>query len=415
MKSLNKISFLVLALGLFFAWPLISKAENQKINLYFFHGDGCPHCADEKDFLEALSEEDPDLTIFQYEVWYNGKNQRLIQKISEELDIPIQGVPVLFIQGVAVHGYQSDETTGKEIKKTIRLCREKGCEDPVGKILGLDTYDPKPNDSQYPNPVTHSNQDPLTQRVIPETIKVPLFGEITVRNLSLPALSVILGILDGFNPCAMWVLLFLISLLIGMENKKRMWILGSCFIVASAVTYFLFMTAWLNLFLFIGLIFWVRLLIGAVALGSGGYQIREFWVNKDAACKVINAEKKRKMMDRLKNITQTKKFHLALVGIISLAFAVNLIELVCSAGLPAVYTSILALSEIPVWQYYSYILLYIVFFMIDDLIVFLIAMTTLKTIGLTTQYTRYFNLIGGILMLLIGLLLIFKPGWLMFG
>jgi len=213
----------------------------------------------------------------------------------------------------------------------------------------------------------------------------------------------------------MWVLLFLISLLLGTKDKKRMWLLGTTFIVASAAVYFLFMVAWLNLIMFLGFIIWVRIIIGLIALLGGSYSLKEFFVNKKNACKVICVEKKRKTFDKMKTAIHQNSLWLALSGIILLAFAVNLVELICSAGLPAVYTQILALNDMATWKYYFYILIYIFFFMLDDLVVFFIAMTTLQITGVTTKYTRISRLVGGLIMLAIGLMLIFKPEWLMFG
>lgn len=248
-----------------------------------------------------------------------------------------------------------------------------------------------------------------------ESLTVPIIGTIQTANFSLPVLSVVIGLIDGFNPCAMWTLLFLISLLLGMKNKKRMWILGTTFIVASAFVYFLFLTAWLNFFLILGFVFWVRIAIGLIALGVGIYNLRDYYINRDAACKVIGGEKRKKAFDKLKNITHEKKFILALGGIILLAFAVNLVELVCSAGLPAIYTQILSISNLSPGQHYSYILIYIFFFMLDDLVVFAIAMITLHAVGIQSKYARLSRLVGGILMLIIGGLLLFKPEILMFG
>jgi len=194
-----------------------------------------------------------------------------------------------------------------------------------------------------------------------------------------------------------------------------MWILGTAFIVASSAVYFFFMAAWLNLILFIGFLVWVRIAIGLVALFGGGYNLKEFFTNPQSGCKVTGSEKRRKVFEKIRSITHEKSFYLALGGIIILAFAVNLVELICSAGIPAIYTQVLALSHLAKWQYYLYILLYIFFFMIDDLFVFFVAMITLQTTGITTKYTHWSHLIGGILMMIIGLLLIFKPAWLMFG
>lgn len=248
-----------------------------------------------------------------------------------------------------------------------------------------------------------------------ESLTIPILGTIQTANLSLPALSVVIGLIDGFNPCAMWTLLFLISLLLGMKNKKRMWILGITFIVASAFVYFLFLTAWLNFFLILGFVFWVRIIIGLIAIGVGIYNLRHYQKNKDGTCKVTDDEKKRNTFDKLKGIAHEKKFILAFGGIILLAFAVNLIELVCSAGLPAIFTQILSISNLSPGQHYSYILIYIFFFMLDDLVVFTIAMVTLRAVGIESKYARLSRLIGGVLMIIIGGLLLFKPELLMFG
>lgn len=194
-----------------------------------------------------------------------------------------------------------------------------------------------------------------------------------------------------------------------------MWLLGVTFIVTSSFVYFLFMAAWLNIILFLGFVIWVRLAIGAVAIVGGGYHLKKGLDSRDGGCEVTGDEKRRAVFEKLKEIAKDKSILLALGGIILLAFAVNLVELVCSAGFPAVYTQVLALSDLPAWQYYGYILLYILFFMLDDIIVFVIAMATLKLTGISTKYSKYSNVIGGALMVIIGILLIFRPEWLMFG
>ncbi|MBU1148795.1 hypothetical protein KKI23_01755, partial [Patescibacteria group bacterium] len=249
---------------------------------------------------------------------------------------------------------------------------------------------------------------------IPETINLPFIGEFKTASVSLPILTVVIGALDGFNPCAMWVLLFLISLLLNMKDRKRMWILGSAFIITSALVYFLFMVAWLNILTFLGFLKWIRIVIGLVALGSAYYNLRKWWQNR-SGCPVAKNEKRLKTFEKLRTIVGKRQLWLALLGIILLAFAVNLVEVICSAGLPVVYTQILTLNDIPTSQHYLYLLLYIFVFLIDDLIIFIVAMVSLKAVGLTTKYTRASALIGGILMLIIGLLMIFKPAWLMFG
>jgi len=175
------------------------------------------------------------------------------------------------------------------------------------------------------------------------------------------------------------------------------------------------MSAWLNMILFLGFVAWFRILIGLFALFGGFYSIKEFLLNKDSGCKVTGEEKRQRIFERMKSIIKQNSLFLSLIGIIALAFVVNLVELICSAGLPAIYTQVLALNSMSGFKYYLYILLYVFFFMLDDLFVFFVAMITLKMTGVTTKYTRASRLIGGIIMLLIGLMLIFKPQLLMFG
>ena len=129
----------------------------------------------------------------------------------------------------------------------------------------------------------------------------------------------------------------------------------------------------------------------------------------------MGEERRLKVFERLGSITSNISFVLALLGTIGLAFAVNLVELICTAGLPAVFTQILVFNSLPTVQYYFYILLYILFFMIDDLFVFIVAMITLQMTGVTTKYVKYSRLVGGLLMLIIGVLMILKPEVLMFG
>jgi hypothetical protein len=213
----------------------------------------------------------------------------------------------------------------------------------------------------------------------------------------------------------MWTLVFLIGLLLGVKDRARMWILGGAFIGASAAVYFLFMAAWLNALLLIGMVVWVRAGVALVALGGGFYYLREYFVNPEAACKVTAPESRRRVLDRLRSLAAEQRFWVALGGILALAVAVNLIEFFCSAGIPAVYTQVLALSKLPTWQYYAYLLLYIFVFMLDDLIVFVVAMKTLEVTGVTTRYVRVSHLVGGVALLAIGALLLLRPELLAFG
>jgi len=296
-------------------------------------------------------------------------------------------------------GWQGDETSGAALEAALQKNLENPGIDVVAEFITA-----KPPTAPPPG-----------KKVIPERIKVPLLGEVETRALSLGLLTVLIGALDGFNPCAMWVLILLLGFLVGMENNKKRWILGCTFVAVSALVYFLIMCAWLNLFLFLGFLFWVRLGIALVALAAGYYNLREYFTNPAGVCKVSTGGRRHKIFSKLQDFIKKESFWLALGGIILLAFAVNVVELICSAGFPVVYLQILSLNPLAWWQYYAYILLYILIFMLDDLIVFFAAMITFQVTGMSARYKRFSHLIGGVLMLLLGFLLIFKPEALMFG
>jgi hypothetical protein len=354
-------------------------------------------------FLAELEGNYPQITVRDFEVWKSAENRQILIDLGKALNVDVSGVPFTVVGDKYFIGWYDKDSTGKAIEAAVATATEQGCADIAAGIIDPGN-DPQENGSC-------GEQD---KEEIPQSVNVPFLGQINVKDFSLPAIAVILGALDGFNPCAMWTLLFLISLLLGMENRKRMWILGCAFIVASSLVYFTFMAAWLNLLLFIGFIFWVRFAVGAIAIGGGIYNLKSYFSKKPAVCANAADPKRKKVFDKIKNITRQNNFYFALGGIILLAFAVNLVELICSAGLPVIFTQILAMSDLAAWQYYSYIALYILVFMADDLFVFFAAMITLKMAGATSKYQKASHLIGGVLMLAIGLLLIFRPEWLMF-
>lgn len=349
--------------------------KSEQVDLYLFWSHGCPHCEHEKDFLETLEIKYSNLNIHEFEVSRNKTNFDLMIKMADKLNTTVTGVPFTIVGDNYFKGWNSEETTGKSIEQAI-----------------LD--------------IKQTNGD---------IIDLPFFGEIDVKTVSLPVLTIMIAALDGFNPCAMWVLLFLITLLLGIENRFKRWLFGGVFIGASALVYFIIMAAWLNLFLLVGFIWWIRLVIGLVAIGAGLYNLKKYQTNIEGVCKVTGDEKRQKIFDNLKNIVHKEHIVFALIGLIILAFAVNVVELVCSAGFPAVYTNILSLSNLTAFEYYAYLVLYVFIFLLDDLIIFIVAMRTLEITGISTKYSRMSHLIGGILMLILGAILILKPELIMFG
>lgn len=237
---------------------------------------------------------------------------------------------------------------------------------------------------------------------------LPFIGRTDLTSVSLPILAIVLGLIDGFNPCAMWVLVYLIGLLMNVNDKKKFWLIIGSFVLASGILYFLFMTAWLNAFLLIGYMRPLTILIGLVALGGGAISLKEYFSQGPLVCKVGDAESHKKTSDKIKHIVAQPISLAIIISIIILAFVVNSVEFACSSAIPAIFTQVLALSDIGVLERYAYILLYDLFFMLDDLIIFGLAGLAVSG-GIGDKYAKYCKVIGGIIMTLLGFILLFAP------
>lgn len=391
----------ILLLLLLLIPTLVSAKE---VNLYLFHGDGCPHCAKEREYLKEIEKEYDDVNIHLYEVWYDTDNQELMEKVKKELNSSTNYVPLTIIGDKYTVGF--NDNTKLMIKNNIEKCLKEECEDVVGNVLAGKTA----NETTIKKEVKEQKKDKE------DSIKdLPILGKVDVKKVSLPIIAAVIGLVDGFNPCAMWVLVFLISMLLGTKDRKKMWILGLTFLFTSAFIYLLFMVAWLNVAIKMNTVIWLRITIAIIAIIAAFINLKSFYkgLKKDTGCEVVDSKKRKNIIEKIKKFTLEKSLILGLLGVMTLAVSVNFIELACSAGLPLLFTQILALNNLSKLSYMIYILIYIFFFLIDDIIVFVIAMFTLKITGISNKYSKYSHLIGGIIMLLIGLLMIIKPEWLM--
>ncbi len=399
------LSYLFLFLGILMIPFSINAEEKNDITLYLFHGDGCPHCADENKFLNSIKKKYDNLNIVKYEVWYNEENATFFNKVQQEMDISSVGVPTTIIGNTVIVGFS--DSNGARIERAIKYYSEEEYVDFIQKIInGTFTKEEFMQNNEFSEKEKSSDES--------MTIKVPILGNVNLKNVSLTTSAVIIGLIDGFNPCAMWVLLFLISVLIGMKDRKRMWILGLSFLLTSALIYMLIMLSWVSIVVKITTIVWVRRIISIIAVLGGLWNIRSFTKTQDSGCEVVDDKRRKNIFKKIRKFTSEKSFILALMGVIGLAISVNLVELACSAGLPLVFTELLALNNIDSFMRFNYTILYILFFLIDDFIIFFIAMFTMKVTGLSTKYNKYSHLLGGIIMLAIGVILFFKPEWLMF-
>ncbi len=376
--------YLVIALVAIGAVLLLTGQEAAKpsategLEVHFFYLPGCSHCHEQEPFNDKLANEYPSIHFIYHDAMKPEESALLAEMLASVGEKGNPEFPVTIFGGQAFMGWESEETTGKAIETALQQCLAGDCPQ-----TGSETPD--------------------------DEVALPIIGKIRLLDYSLPALAVVLGLVDGFNPCAMWVLAYLISLIMTLGDRRKIWLLVGSFVFASGVLYFLFMTAWLNAFLLIGYFRPMTIIIGSVALGAGIVNIREFVRTKGAiACEVGDAESRKNTMSRMQKVVFSPLTLGTIAGIVGLAFVVNSIEFVCSSALPAIFAHVLSLSDLSTLQYYAYILLYVFFFMLDDLIIFGAAALAM-TSSLGDRYAKYCRPVGGAILILLGALLLFAP------
>lgn len=346
--------------------------------VYFFYGAECPHCQEEEKLLDDLVAKHPEIIVKRFEVWHSKENKEFFTSFAASKGFEPQAVPTTVIGHQVFKGYASYELSGVEIEKSIY------------GLFGIKA------------------------EVAEKSISVPFIGKIEIAKVSLPVVTVVLGLLDGFNPCAMWALVALITILIATGDKKKIRIVGSTFLIASWIIYYIFMAVYLNAFVLLSAISIIRMLIGLTAIFAGGWYLKEFFTYQPGVCKVTNSKQQASLVERMKKVAGQNSLWLIILSVIALAFSVNLVEMMCSIGLPAVYAQILAINNVSSFARYIYLAAYNTLYMADDIVVFIIAAVTMNYVNLNHKYDRAMKLIGGVLIIVLGLILIFKPGLLSF-
>lgn len=355
-----------------------TEIEDGKVNFYLFKGEGCPHCADEEKWLQDIKKEYNDyVNFYEFEVWYDENNSKMMEKAKEIFDFSGPGVPFTVIGDKYYSGFS--DSIGTMMENTI---------------------------NDYLN--TEINDD------FNKKIDIPILGKVNMKNSSLGIIAIVLGFVDGFNPCAMWILLFLINMFLGTKDKKKSWILGFTFLVISAFIYFLSMLG-INVIIGVATVGYLKIAIAIFILIMGIFSLGKYLKirKEEAGCSIVDNRKRKKLVTKVKKIISNKNFILSIVGISTLAISVNLIELACSLGFPMIFTEMLTINNITGISRILYLLLYVFFYMIDDMVVFTISMITLQATGITNKYNKLCALVSSIIMIIMGLLLIFKPEWLM--
>ena len=391
---------LVVATGLFGGG--IAAADGGGVTVSVFWQMGCPYCAAAKADLAEIAATRPEVRIEAIELGTNDDADALFGRALAHFRHDQAAVPLVIVGDRSFLGHADGGRSARAYGEAIDDCRTRGCPDVLAALRRGET----------PDPAAPRHGASAASVFVPDTVEVPFFGTLRTGDLSLPALTVVLAAVDGFNPCAMWVLVFLIGLLLGLEDERRMWWLGGTFLFATAAMYFAVMAAWLELVLAIGAAVWLRLVVGVVAVAAGGWFLWEFHAAPDGQCRVTDADQRARLMTRFRGVVTQSRLLPATLGIMALAVMVNFVELVCSAGVPVVYGQILAMADLSTAAHYAHLALYLTIFMLDDVAIFVTAMVAARVSGLTGAYARWSHLIGGVVLVGLGAIMILRPEWL---
>jgi hypothetical protein len=363
----------------------------EKVKVYIFWNPGCHHCTQEKVFMKELESEYTWLKVHYLNIKANPEYRELYMKVVASYGKYPVGFPATLIGNDLILGYDGDIGTGVKIQRAIMECREKGCIDPIADINMLKR-------------AKEHRADKYDTAVL-----LPVFGKIDSSRMSLPLFTILIGGIDGFNPCAFFVLFFLLSLLIHAQSRRRMFLIGGVFVFFSGFIYFLFMAAWLNLFLIVGQLEPITYAAGIIALLIASLNIKDFFLFKKGVSLTIPESAKPRLFKRMRDLVKVTHIPSMILGTIILATASNTYELLCTAGFPMVYTRVLTLHELSSKGYYGYLALYNFVYVLPLFSIVLVFTLTLGSWKLKERTGRMLKLLSGFMMLSLGLVLITLP------
>jgi len=369
-------------------WYSQTDQNRISVNLYFFWSKKCPHCRDAVPFIEQLDKKHAWLTVYSRELTEYPDHIEQYIAMAAKLGQEARSVPAFLWCGNMTVGYDNPENMGKFLEQELVRC-----------------YEWLKSNSTQPRPET---ADVLDNPVI----TIPLLGTLSLNDYSLPAYTIILAGLDAFNPCAFFVLLFLLSLLVHAKSRKRMFIVGGVFVLFSGLMYFLFMAAWLNVFLMMGTINTITIAAGLLAVVIAMINIKDYFLFKQGVSLSIPESARPTLYQRTRKLVTAGSLPAMIMATMGLAAFANLYEFLCTAGFPMVFTRILTMEELPTVTYYLYLALYNIIYVIPLLIIVVVFSMTFGVKKLQEEQGRQLKLLSGMMMLLLGLVLVFVPDWL---
>jgi thiol-disulfide isomerase/thioredoxin len=381
-------------------WYGTAQDGTPTVRLYYFFSPTCPHCQAAKPFIAELEARNPWLEVKRYSVKDHRGNARFYYETAQTLGVEALSVPGLVFCRQIIIGYDSAETTGKELADALQACRDRRAAQPGA---------PDPAATAGAGAGGATTALAAAEENAGTTVNLPFIGSVDAKALSLPVLTLVLAGMDAFNPCAFFVLLFLLSLLVHAKSRARMAFIGGTFVLFSGLVYFVFMAAWLNVFLIAGELRVITIIAGLVALTVAALNIKDyFWFKEGPSLSIPDAAKPG-LFKRMREVVASGSIGPMLVSTVLLAIVANSYELLCTAGFPMVYTRALTLADLESWQYYAWLAAYNVIYVLPLLAIVTVFTKTMGARKLSESEGRLLKLISGFMMLGFGLLLLIAP------
>jgi glutaredoxin len=364
-------------------------AAGEAVVIEVFVREGCPHCEQAEVFLAQLGRERPDLRIVVRDIRKDPSALERLKQLARERKAGAVRVPAIAIREQLIVGFSTEAGTDRLVRQAL---------DGESAAKATEAAACEAEESLE-----------CTATPAAETFEVSVFGKVlTLDDLGLPAFTLAMGLLDGFNPCSMWVLLLMISLLAPLNDRRRMIAIAGTFVLIQGIAYFLFMSAWLNLFLFIGMSRASQLAIAAIAIVAGIINMKDFFAFGRGISLSIPEKAKPGIYSRMRAILHAESLPAAIIGAVILAGLVQIVEFLCTSGFPALFTRILTLRGLEPASYYGYLLLYIAAYMLDDLVILSIGVALLSRHRLQEREGRWLKLISGLVMVGLGVYLVLQ-------
>lgn len=356
-------------------------ASEAPITIYFFWGDGCPHCADEEPFLAELHTRYPQIQVLDYEVWHSQENQALFTQMAAAYGLTPPGVPVTFIADAYWVGF--NEQIGREIEAKVAACAETVC------------------------PETGAGAIPAPRELI---LTLPIVGTINLEAQSLLISTLLIAFVDGFNPCSLWVLSILLALTLHTGSRKKVFVIGFVFITVSAAIYMVFITGLFTILSIASFLGWIQVGVALLALFFALVNIKDYFWYKEGLSFTIADEKKPGIYKRMRKVLKAEDSLWALISAtFMMAAGVSLVEFSCTAGFPVLWSNLLSAQNVTAAEFALLLAVYMLVYQLDEMAIFLVAVFTLRASRLEEKHGRILKLIGGMLMLTLSAVMIFKP------